>query len=257
MIDTSIARPPVRWFLRGSSPSRAKLRLFCFPHAGGAPAAYLAWSPYLPSTVELLILQLPGRGSRIWEAPFTSMHQLAEAVGSAILPLLGDSPYVLFGHSMGALSAFEVARWLRRGGLRIPAHILVSGHQAPQCKPVRDTTLHLQSDSDLIADVRRLNGTPEEILENSALLEIMLPTLRADYQVTKSYQCTAEQPLTCPISVLGGLYDPETSREGLEAWANQTTGSCRLHMFPGDHFFVLKQATYVLPVIARMLEELI
>lgn len=256
MIDTSIARPPVRWFLRAPSPSRVKLRLFCFPHAGSAPAPYLAWSAHLPSTVELLILQLPGRGSRIREAPFTSMHQLVEAVGSAILPLLGEAPFVLFGHSMGALSAFEVARWLRRRGLRMPAHILMSGHQAPQCKPVRDR-LHLQSDADLIADVRRLNGTPEEILENFALLQIMLPTLRADYQVMKSYQCTAEQPLTCPISVLGGLYDPETTREGLEAWAIQTTGSWRLHMFPGDHFFVLKQAPHVLPVIGQMLDGLV
>lgn len=256
MIDTSIAPPPVRWFLRRPSPSRTKLRLFCFPHAGSAPAPYLAWSAYLPSTVELLILQLPGRGSRSRETPFTSMHQLVEAVGLAIRPLSGDPPYVLFGHSMGALLAFEVARWLRRGGLRMPAQILVSGHQAPQCESVRDT-LHLQSDTDLVADVRRLNGTPEEILKNSALLEIMLPTLRADYQVMKTYRCTAEPPLTCPISVLGGLYDPETSREGLEAWAIQTTGSCRLHMFPGDHFFVLKQTPHVLPVIARMLDGLV
>ena len=228
---------------------RAALRLFCFPYGGGAALAYRPWTQTLPPEIDVCAIQLPGRGNRLREPPLTKMSLAVELVGKEIVSLL-DRPYAFFGHSMGAILAFEVVRLLRRSGHRHPAHLFVSGHNAPQITKTEPFTYNLP-DAEFIEELQRLNGTPREVLEHPDMMRMMLPLIRADFESIQTYSYTHEPPLDCPITALGGLLDPETSRETLEPWREQTTAAFNLQMFPGDHFFLHQEQARVLRVIAQ------
>jgi medium-chain acyl-[acyl-carrier-protein] hydrolase len=178
------------------------------------------------------------------------MSPLAEAVAEALTPLL-DKPFAFFGHSLGTLVAFEVARRLRELYSVAPVRMIVSAGAAPQV-PRRKTPVHNLPEKEFLAELRRLNGTPLEILNHAELMEIMVPLLRADFAVYETYQYTAAPTLNCPIAAFGGLRDERVRPADLAAWSAQTSGSFSLRMFPGDHFF-LKQPL-VLRAISRELE---
>ena len=228
---------------------RAILRLFCFPYGGGAARAYRPWTQGLPPEIDVCAIQLPGRGNRLREPPLTKMSLAVELVGKEIVSLL-DRPYAFFGHSMGAILSFEVARLLRRGGRRSPTHLFVSGHPAPQI-PYTDPFTYNLPDAEFIEELQRLNGTPMEVLEHPDMMRMMLPLLRADFESIQTYAYKHEPPLDCPITALGGLLDPEISRETLEPWREQTTAAFNLQLFPGDHFFLHTEQANVLRVIAK------
>jgi surfactin synthase thioesterase subunit len=228
---------------------RAVLRLFCFPYGGGAARAYRPWTKTLPPEIDVCAIQLPGRGNRLREPPLTKMSLAVELVGREIVSLL-DRPYAFFGHSMGAILAFEVVRLMRRGGYQSPAHLFVSGHKAPQIPKTEPFTYNLP-DAEFIAELQRLNGTPLEVLEHPDMMRMMLPLLRADFESIQTYSYQHEPPLDCPITALGGLLDPDISRETLEPWREQTTATFNLKMFAGDHFFLHKDQASVLRVIAQ------
>lgn len=228
---------------------RAVLRLFCFPYGGGAARAYRPWMQTLPPEIDVCAIQLPGRGNRLREPPLTKMSLAVELVGKEIFSLL-DRPYAFFGHSMGAILGFEVARLLRRGGHQRPTHLFVSGHKAPQIPKTEPFTYNLP-DAEFIEELQRLNGTPMEVLEHPDMMRMMLPLLRADFESIQTYSYKHEPPLDCPITALGGLLDPDISRETLETWREQTTAAFNLQMFPGDHFFLHKEQARVLRVIAQ------
>lgn len=228
---------------------RAVLRLFCFPYGGGAARAYRPWRQTLPPEIDICAIQLPGRGNRLREPPLTKMAMAVELVGKEIVSLL-DRPYAFFGHSMGAILAFEVARLLRRGGHQGPTHLFVSGHKAAQIPKTEPFTYNLP-DAEFIEELQRLNGTPTEVLEYPDMMQIMLPLLRADFESIQTYLYRHEPPLDCPITALGGLLDPDISRETLEPWREQTTAAFNLQMFPGDHFFLHKEQARVLLTIAQ------
>lgn len=215
---------------------------------------YRGWSDRLPQEVEVCPLQLPGRGSRLAEAPFTSMPALVNTVAEVLLPHL-DKPFAFFGHSMGAIIGFELARQLRRMAAPQPLHLFVSGRRAPQI-PGSDTRTYDLSEPDFLDELHRLNGTPSEVLENPELMELMLPTLRADFTVIQNYTYSVEPPLDSSISTYGGLQDYEVKREQLEAWREQTTACFSLRLFPGDHFF-LNTSRQLLPVLYRELGKLL
>ena len=228
---------------------RAILRLFCFPYGGSAARAYRPWTQGLPPGIDVCAIQLPGRGNRLREPPIAKMSQAVELVGKEIVTLL-DRPYAFFGHSMGAILAFEVARLLRRSGHQSPTHLFVSGHQAPQIPNTEPFTYNLP-DAEFIEELQRLNGTPLEVLEHPDMMRMMLPLLRADFESIQTYSYKHEPPLECPITALGGLLDPEISRETLEPWREQTVAAFNLQMFPGDHFFLHTEQANVLRVIAK------
>lgn len=228
---------------------RAVLRLFCFPYGGGAARAYRPWTQTLPPEIDVCAIQLPGRGNRLREPALTNMSLAVELVGKEIVSLL-DRPYAFFGHSMGAILAFEVVRLLRRGEHQLPTHLFVSGHKAPQIPKTEPFTYNLP-EAEFIEELQRLNGTPMEVLEHPDMMQIMLPLLRADFESIQTYLYTHEAPLDCPITALGGLLDPDISRETLEPWREQTTAAFNLRMFPGDHFFLHQEQTRVLRVIAQ------
>lgn len=236
------------WFVRPSPQPQARLRLFCFPYAGGSAQSYHDWQRRLPQDVELCAAQLPGRGRRIREAPLPSIAANVEQLASDIVPLL-DVPFAFFGHSMGALLAFELARRLRDDAAPTPALLFASGCAAPHL-PRRTREMHALPDQELIAELQRLNGTPPEVLEHPELMQMLMGFLRADFEAVETYRYSPGPPLTCPISALGGLRDPDVRRAELEAWRDHTAGDCAVRMFDGDHFFTHQVEPLLLEVIA-------
>lgn len=249
MIQTSVSRAD-RWLAAGPWP-RAGFRLFCFAHAGGGASLFREWNGALGDRVGVCPIQLPGRESRFREPAFTRLGPLVEALVEALSPHL-DRPFALFGHSLGALVAFELARRLRREGLFEPSQLIVSGSRAPQL-PRTEPDVHRLSDAAFRAELRRLDGTPVELLENDELMDLLLPSLRADFALFETYAYTAGSPLSCPISALGGRDDPTVEHAELEAWRAQTTGRFRLRIFPGNHFFVRSGRALVLEELRHTL----
>lgn len=247
------------WLPRTVSDSRARLRLFCFPYSGAGASIYYRWIGQLPEGIEVCPVELPGRGSRMTEPPISRVGPLVEGAAAALLPHL-DRPFALFGHSMGALACFELARLLgRRHGLH-PVRLFASGHGAPHL-PDREPPIHALPEPELVAKLREFGGTPEGVLANAELRELILPILRADFAVCETYAYAAEPggqdgpPLSCPISAYGGLADREVLPEELDAWRTQTSGAFTIRMFPGDHFFLQSAQPLVLRSIARDLED--
>jgi surfactin synthase thioesterase subunit len=224
------------WFVPANINPHADLRLFCFPYAGGGASIYREWHKHFPNNIEVCAVQLPGRESRGLEAPIHSLDQLVHTIIEEIQPLL-NRPFAFFGHSMGALIAFEAARQLTKKYNRIPDHLFVSGRSAPHLTH-RYRKLHLLPDDELKNELSLLNGTPDAVLQNNELMDLLLPRLRADFEVCETYQYALDAPIQCPISAYGGLDDHAVSFESLAAWKGHTNHQADLKMFDGDHFFL-------------------
>jgi medium-chain acyl-[acyl-carrier-protein] hydrolase len=246
--------PADRWLAYREVNPRARLRMFCFPYAGGGASAYRGWSASLPSNVEVCPVQLPGRESRLRDQPFTRPAPLIEGVTDALLPYM-DMPFVFFGHSMGGMISFELARELRRRGKTQPLHLFVSGRRAPHL-PAREDPIHDLPEPEFIERLRDLNGTPEEVLQHAELMKLLSPVLRADFAVNETYELTPEEPLDAGISVFGGLGDIEVTREDCDAWRQHSKGRFRLRMLPGDHFFLHSAKDLITEAVARDMAEL-
>lgn len=249
-------QPAERWLAYREVNPRARVRMFCFPYAGGGASAYRGWAGGLPPDVEVCPVQLPGRESRLREAPFEMPGPLIQAVADALQPYLRDLPFVFFGHSMGAMIGFELARELRRRGQALPLHLFVSGRRAPQV-PDREEPIHALPEPEFIEKLRELNGTPEEVLQHAELMKLLIPVLRADFAVNETYAYTGEEPFEMGISCFGGLGDKEVSRDDCALWKDQTRGRFRLRMLPGDHFFVHSAKDMILESVARDLAEVL
>jgi len=241
------------WIAFRKPNPQARLRLFCFPYAGMGASIFRTWPDGLPAEVEVCPVEFPGRGTRLMETPFTQLLPLVQALTQALAPLL-DKPFAFFGHSLGALVGFELARQLRRQSGVQPVRLFVSAARAPQI-PHRDRPIHALPEGEFLAELRRLNGIPEKVLEEAELMQIMLPVLRADFAVYETYVYSTEPPLHCPISTFGGLQDQRVSRGDLEAWREQTNGSFSLRMFPGDHFFWNTTQPLLREVLSQELRE--
>ena len=255
LTDKPAAAAPDPWFVQHRPAGQTRLRLFCFPYAGGAAQIYRTWVERLPAGCEVCAAQLPGRGSRLREVPFTSMAEVVDAVAGVIGPYL-DKPFALLGHSMGAIIAFELARRLRREGRAMPLQLFASGRRAPQIPSSEEPTYALP-DPEFIKELRRLKGTPDEVLEHPELMELLLPLIRADFSVTQTYHYTPEPPLDCPISVFGGTHDRDVSPEQLEPWREQTTSAFSLRLIPGDHFFIHTSRAALLDALSAQLARLL
>lgn len=223
-------------------------RLFCLPYAGGSASVFRDWADCLPESVEICAIQLPGRETRLNEPVFTTLHPLVQELAKALLPSL-DRPFAFFGHSVGALVAFELARHLRAQYRMRPAHLWAAACPAPQV-PDADAPIHTLPERDFRERLRRLNGTPTDVLEHDELMAMVSPILRADFALRETYAYAADMPLDCPITAFGGMQDREVGETALLAWQEQTSRLFRLRMLPGNHFFLhssqadLLQAVY-------------
>ncbi|MFH8349508.1 thioesterase II family protein [Streptomyces sp. NPDC018045] len=227
----------------------ADIRLFCFPYAGGGLSAFRGWADGLPETVEPWAVQLPGREDRTTAAPLDRMSQVLNALVPAVIPCL-DRPFAFFGHSMGALIAWELARALQRLEAGAPRRLFVSGCVPPQTRTVPDPPLHTRPDADLIRTLRDWHATPEAVLADPELMALLLPAIRADLAVVENHRYAASTALTCPVTAFGGTGDGPADGAPLERWGELTTGGFDLRMFPGDHFFVHAARPAVLAEIA-------
>jgi medium-chain acyl-[acyl-carrier-protein] hydrolase len=242
------------WFSIDRPNPHARLRLFCFPYAGGNSFLFHNWNQHLPGSVEICTAQLPGRGIRSREPAFTALRPLLETLGPAIYPLLQE-PFAFFGHSMGAIIAFELALYLRREyGLK-PLHLFVSGRPAPQVPRDKALIYNLPHD-EFMSELRRLDGTPLEALEHPELMQVMMPLLRADFALVDTYEYRPKPPLECGITAYGGLQDQEVTRDDLAAWQSQTRSAFRLQMLPGGHFFIQKEPEILLRLLCSELHQL-
>jgi len=238
------------WLQYWQRKPQARVRLFCFPYAGGGASIFRTWSEHLPQDIEVCSVQLPGREDRLLESPFANLPSLLDVLGPALLPYL-DMPYAFFGHSMGSLISFELARYLRQVEYRnMPVYLFVSGHSAPQIPDPDPPTYHLP-EPEFIEKLRQLKGMSEQLLQNEEFLQLLLPLLRADFALCDTYEYINDKPLPIPISAFGGLQDPEVPHDEINAWRVQTSGLFRLRFFEGDHFFIHKEQAALSQAISQ------
>jgi medium-chain acyl-[acyl-carrier-protein] hydrolase len=232
-----------KWFENLPEVKEEALRLFCFPYAGGNTQVFRHWQRHFAADTSFSLAQLPGRGARLGEPPFKQYKPLVNALADAIIPQLPQT-FAFWGHSMGALISFELARELRRRGQTGPVALFVSGRIAPHTIDPDPSVFNLP-EQEFIAELRRLNGTPKEVLENPELKELFLPALRADFELVETYVYEPYSPLACDIYAYGGLQDTGVPVASLKAWQQQTSGTFKVRMFPGDHFFIHTSAELV------------
>ena len=211
-------------------------RLFRFPHAGGTGTDYREWPADFPPDIEVLPIQLPGRGCRWNEAPIERMTTLVECLASALAPRM-DLPFAFFGHSMGAVVAYELARFLSRHASVGPFALFASAARAPHV-PYPEPPLSALPDSAFLAKLKMLNGFAPELRNNEEFLRLILPVLRADMSICDHHRHVPGTPLPCPITALGGRDDRRVAGTHLAAWASLTRSRFRVRVFPGDHFFI-------------------
>jgi surfactin synthase thioesterase subunit len=227
-----------KWVTCPRPRSDARARLFCLPFAGGGASAYRLWADSVPAWIEVCPVQLPGREDRYREARYTRVTDLSRALAQELSPYL-DLPYAIFGHSMGALVGFELTHALRRAALPPPRALFLAAYPAPHANQGR-APIHQLPDDQFIAEMRRMQGTPEAVLQNADLMAFMLPVLRADFEACDTYvgadACAV--PLDCPIVAYGGAEDHDIDAEALADWRQVTTGPFAVRMLPGTHFFV-------------------
>ena len=238
-----------KWFVCPQEKPEADTRIFLFPYAGGGPSVFSKWSDKLPVNIEAQITHYPGRGSSHNEKPIKSLSFLIEELSQAIQPL-ADKPFTFFGHSMGGLIAFELARYLRHNELPQPNALFISAFRAPQILDLQPP-IHELPDNEFIISLKKLNGIPQEVLQNQEMLDFFLPTLRADFKLIETYKYTHDEPLNCPIVAFSGRDDPRVSREQLEGWAVQTNGRFESKYFEGDHFFINDQREIIVDIIVE------
>jgi medium-chain acyl-[acyl-carrier-protein] hydrolase len=230
--------------------STAKFRLFCFPYSGAGASIFRTWAAPLAPHIEVVAVQLPGRETRRKEPLFANLPALIEALTPALLPYL-DRPFAFFGHSVGALISFEMARQLRRVGHSPPVQLIVSSRPAPQL-PAATPPIHHLPDADFLAALQRYSGTPAIVLENADVMNVFMPILRADLAMNETHVYQPEAPFEFPIAAFGGLQDPQVSQAALASWSEQTSADFQIELLPGNHFFLKEQKMAILHHIAAL-----
>jgi pyochelin biosynthetic protein PchC len=237
------------WFRRFAASPEAKARLVCLPHAGGSAPFYFPVAKALAPDVEVLAVQYPGRQDRRHEPFLTSIDAMADRVAD-LLRNHADRPLALFGHSMGAMVAYETARRLERAGTEVAA-LFVSGRRAPS--RVRDESVHTRTDDGVIAELRRLSGTEADLLGDDEVVRMILPVVRNDYRAVETYRYVPGDPLTAPIVAFTGTDDPMATVDEVASWADHTAGGFELVELAGGHFFLTRHQGVILRRLAAEL----
>ena len=243
-----------KWIVRPLIRREARFQLVCLPQAGGNAWTYRQWAERLPSAIELLAVQYPGHGDRLGEEPHRDFERLRSRIAEHLAPEL-DRPYALFGHSMGALLAFETGRTLQATEVGPPRHVFLSGYNAPGSPSAVDisTPVHEMNDTQLLERIEALDCTPREILEDQEMRTLLLRMIRADSAVCDSHTLDHRPPLVSPITVLGGTEDPRTSQFGLQAWHEFTSDHFEVRWFKGNHGFLLSEEERVHEMLVNVL----
>lgn len=239
------------WIRRFFPSPDAPVQLVCLPHAGGSASFFRPVAQALNPRVEVLAVQYPGRQDRHHEPMIDSIGGLADHVCRAVTGAV-DRPFALFGHSMGATLAFEVAVRLEEAG-RVAERVFVSGRRAPSCH--RDEQVHRRDDAGIIAELRRLSGTDQRVFGDDELMRMVLPAVRNDYRAAETYVCATDHRLRSPVTALTGDDDPKASHDEVRAWSDHTQGPFEMERYPGGHFFLVDHAPDVIRLIRERLTE--
>lgn len=241
-------------FLIPKSISNPRIRLFCFPFAGGAANTYYPWADKFNDQTELVLVQPPGRGPRIVEQPHDSMDSLVNELMQNS-KFITSKPYVFFGHSLGSRVAYELCCQLSRAGMPLPKYFIASGSRAPHI-PKKESSIYELPDNEFIQELRNLNGTPKEVLSNRELMAILIPLLRSDFKISDSYQADRMR-MPFPILVLYGENDTDINHDDLVAWGELSSIDHKLIKFPGDHFFINQCSNQVVAQVSLVLNKLL
>ncbi|MEU9117243.1 alpha/beta fold hydrolase [Streptomyces sp. NPDC048483] len=241
------------WIRRFHPADNARARLLCLPHAGGSAPFYFPVSRALSPAVDVLAVQYPGRQDRRHEPCLDSLPALADALVEEVSPWT-DRPLALFGHSMGATLAFELALRLERRGT-VPLVVFASGRRAPSRH--RDESVHLRDDDGMIAELRALNGTGAQVFGDEELLRMVLPAIRSDYRAAETYRYSPGPRLAAPIQAHTGVDDPKATLDEVRAWEEHTDASFEMHTYPGGHFYLNDQAPRVIDAVSRTISSLL
>lgn len=244
-----------RWLVRPQKRTGAELRLFCLPYAGGGVGTYVSWARRLPAEAELNAIQLPGRGSRIFEPAHHTMDSLMEELVPALEPYL-DRPYVIFGHSLGSRVGLELMRQLKRRGWPEPLQFVASGSLPPSKEWHRSPIADLPRD-DFLAQVRKFGGMANEIIHNDELLSLLLPALRADFSIADTYKLNRNIAFGCPASIFGGKEDRNVPIDRLSEWSSHFHTHPEIYQFPGGHFFIETHSDIVLHRLCEIIESIL
>jgi surfactin synthase thioesterase subunit len=245
---------PDAWFTAQGTDADVEVQLFCLPHAGAGASTYRQWTTLLPC-IEVIPVQLAGRESRFDEPLLTSASEIIEKLAPP-LALRAQRPFALFGHSMGALLSYELAHALHALG-NPPARLFVSGYAAPQLpRTTHSAPVHRMPDLGVIKHLTSLDGMAAEVLEHPEFLRMLLPVVKADFEVCETYEHPERPPLDVPITVLGGLDDIGADLAGLLAWERLTTSTFTVHQFPGGHFYLHDQLERVLRIVKSGVSDL-
>lgn len=239
------------WISYYKPRTSAQIRLFCFHYGGGSASIFSKWQQDMPNYIEICPVQLPGRENRLEEPLYKNLVPIIEDLENDVFINQGKS-FAFFGHSIGALICFELARSFRKHKLNMPFHIFVSGLAAPQFLKFSKPLFNLP-EREFINELKNLFNPPNEIFEEQDLKELFLPIIKADFSIRDTYVYKSEPPLDCPITVFGGLQDSSTKKDWLEGWSELTTGKFSIYMFPGEHFFL---NTSRLELLNKILEKI-
>jgi len=238
-----------QWITCPKPQPDADFRLFCLPFAGGGASVYRSWSNHLGPKLEVCPIQLPGRENRISTPAINDSRRLAEMIANQ-LSLYLSKPYLIYGHSMGGLLAYEVLKHLQDQGHALPVTAFIGAHRAPHLPPRRQSFLDL-GDRDFIDKISSFGGFDQEVLASQELVDFVLPTLRADFSVCDGYQYAGTTPLECPFVVFSGKTDPEVPPTDMDAWSQHTTYPLQHISLDAGHFFLKTHVTELLEKIMQ------
>jgi medium-chain acyl-[acyl-carrier-protein] hydrolase len=223
-------------FLIARPDPAARMRLFCFPHAGAGANFFFPWTQPLGPEIECVRVQYPGRGQRLNETPCATVVDLAEEIGSQ-LHRVSPTPFAFYGHSFGGLVAFELARYLRRRGMTEPQWLFVGSSRAPHLE-LPFPVIHMRPEDEFIEAIQtRYGGIPEEAIRNSELREIFLAPLLADFRAYELYEPAHDLPLSVPITAFAGMDDRASTPASMQEWSRHTEREFEMNILPGGHFF--------------------
>jgi surfactin synthase thioesterase subunit len=236
------------WVRRYDEAPGDTVQLICFPHAGGSASFFFPVAKALSPSVDVCAVQYPGRQDRRSEPNIDDLQDLADAIFPVVRPL-ADRPLAFFGHSMGAILAYEVALRLEKDGAPPLVRLYASGRRAPS--RYREEAVHKKGEAAIIAELRALSGTNADLLGDPDALEMILPAVKADYKAVETYEHTPGQSLTCPVMALIGDSDPRVTADEAKAWSEHSTGSFDMRTFPGGHFYLVDEAPQILKLISE------
>ncbi|MBC9909496.1 thioesterase II family protein [Chitinophaga varians] len=229
-----------------------KINLFCLPFAGGSKYSYRLYEEHLPSFLNLIPLEYPGRGTRMSEPLKEDIRQLVHDLYLQVEHKLDRAPYAIYGHSMGGLLCYLLARKIREEGRMPPVHLFITGTSGPAALSRTEKKRHLLDKKSFIEEIRNLNGSPDEILQNDELLDFIEPILRADFKVSENYAHTRQEPLDIPVTVITGTRE-DMKPEDIRLWQQEARNPVDFRRMPGHHFFIFKYPYEIVSIIAKKL----